>query len=266
MSGLAGFFASEREVVVLCLTRVQGSSPREQGACMFVAPNSVWGTIGGGQLEYMAMDHARNMLRNAGRRDVMDVPLGPAIGQCCGGRVEVTLTRLTAAERRDALAKERADRAAQPRAMIFGAGHVGRALARALLPLPYRSVLIDSRPEELAMGQGDTLLTPLPEAEIRGAPAGAFFVIATHDHALDFLLASEALARRDAAYIGMIGSTTKRARFENWATGVDSSRLTCPMGTGHSRDKRPEVIAALIAAEMLTVTAKTSEGMEMDRG
>jgi len=96
------------------------------------------------------------------------------------------------------------------------------------------------------------MLTALPEAAIRGAEPGAAFVIATHDHGLDFLLAAEALARGDAAYVGMIGSATKRAAFASFARarGVDPARLVCPIG-GPGGDKRPAVIAALTAAELM---------------
>jgi xanthine dehydrogenase accessory factor len=146
--------------------------------------------------------------------------------------------------------------AAWPRVLVFGAGHVGRALAAALRPLPVRALLIDQREAELAIAAGvETRLTPLPEAEVAAAPLGAAFVVLTHDHALDFLIADAALARGDAAYVGLIGSATKRARFLTWRGRGGAARpaegLTCPIG-GPSGDKRPAVIAALTAAEILT--------------
>ena len=99
----------------------------------------------------------------------------------------------------------------------------------------------------------------LPEAELRAAPPGSAFVILTHDHALDFLLVREALLKGDAAYVGMIGSKTKRARFAHWLR-QDLEReadpllegLTCPIGAGGANDKRPAVIAAMVAAEIMT--------------
>ena len=87
---------------------------------------------------------------------------------------------------------------ALPQVLIFGAGHVGRALSRALSLLPLRPILIDQRAEELALACGETRLTPLPEAEIRDAPGGTSYLILTHDHALDFLLAQGLLHRVDA--------------------------------------------------------------------
>lgn len=223
------------------ITRARGSTPREEGAEMMVGAEAVTGTIGGGQLEYLAIDRAQQMLARGELRAVMDVPLGPEIGQCCGGRVELTLDRQPASPAPP-----------RPSVLIFGAGHVGRALARAMLPLPVKVRLIDQRPAELALADVRGELTPLPEAEVRRAPPGSAYVILTHDHALDFLIAAEALARLNAAYVGMIGSATKRATFSRFARqrGIDPAPLTCPIG-GTVRDKRPEVIAAFTAAEIM---------------
>ena len=105
-------------------------------------------------------------------------------------------------------------------------------------------------------------LTPLPEAEIRSAKPGSAVIILTHDHALDFLLAAEALARRDLPYIGMIGSATKRAQFHRFARarGIDPAPLVCPIGSNDTGDKRPAVIAAFTATELLVeLTASFSE-------
>lgn len=225
------------------VTHTRGSVPREAGAEMLVTQTGTTGTIGGGQLEYMAIDRARQMLARGELSARMDVPLGPEIGQCCGGRVELQLTLTDLLPRHPDL----------PQVLIFGAGHVGRALSRALSLLPLRPILVDQRAPEIAQAPGETRLTPLPEAEIRQAPYGSSFVILTHDHALDFLLAAEALRRLDAPYIGMIGSKTKLAQFRRFARaqGLDTDRLTCPIGAGWSRDKRPEIIAAFTAAEII---------------
>ena len=102
----------------------------------------------------------------------------------------------------------------------------------------------------------------MPEALIRSARPGTYVVILTHDHALDFLLAVEALRRGDLPYIGMIGSATKRAQFTRFAKkqGVDPTPLICPIGAGFSYDKRPAVIAAFTAAELIArVTATTKQ-------
>jgi xanthine dehydrogenase accessory factor len=261
---LGAFLARHAAVARVRLARVSGSSPREAGAEMFVAPDAVHGTIGGGQLEYMAIDHARAMLAAGRSADRMDVPLGPEIGQCCGGRVEVTLQRMDAAARAEARAAHAARDRGLPHVHVLGAGHVGRALAGFLAHLPVRTILIDSRPEELHRCTAAVELrqSVLPEADIRKAPPGSAFVVLTHDHGLDFLLTAEALARRDAAYVGLIGSATKRARFDRFQrdTGgtAPAGALTCPIGAGRSTDKRPEVIAAFVAAEVMAVLTGTA--------
>lgn len=257
------FLAEHSDVANVQLTRVRGSSPREEGTRMLVSSMATCGTIGGGQLEYMAIDEARAMLKRGAPKATMDIPLGPEIGQCCGGRVEIQLTRMSDGEKQDLFLHSRRETDAFPHVYILGAGHVGRALADCFEKLPVRTILIDSRAEELAQCNALVELrqSAIPEADIRAAPKGSAFIILTHDHALDFLLGAEALGRGDAAYIGMIGSKTKRASFKNWYHRDGDCRstdaLTCPIGATGSRDKRPAVIAALVAAEV--ITALTSE-------
>lgn len=254
---LQDFLSSHKHVVQVRLSRVRGSSPREVGTCMYVAAEGLWGTIGGGQLEYIAIDHARRMLQTHVISDTLDVPLGPEIGQCCGGRVEMTLAQMRQADRDSALAEEQAAQAALPHVYVMGAGHVGRALADLFQHLPVRCILIDQRAEELALCNADvdTRQSAIPEIDIATAPAGSAFVVLTHDHALDFLLASAALQRGDAGYVGLIGSATKREKFRRWCRdhcdGLATDRLICPIGASGSRDKRPSVIAAFVAAEVI---------------
>lgn len=247
------------------LVRVEtarGSTPREAGSWMVVGPSAAIGTIGGGQLEYMAIDAARALLAKGGERTTLDVPLGPEIGQCCGGRTMLSVARLDADGWGRVHAIAAAERRALPEVHVFGAGHVGRALAAALALLPVRPVLVDQRADELRLAPKgiDLLLTPLPEEAVRTAAPGGAFVVLTHDHALDFLIVREALARGDAAYVGMIGSRTKRVSFDRWlarAEGgpVDTAALVCPIGAAGRPDKRPEVIAAFAAAEIMTSLA-----------
>ncbi|WP_336809510.1 xanthine dehydrogenase accessory protein XdhC [Bosea sp. MMO-172] len=257
---LAAFLlAHQRDGIVLVrIEAAEGSTPREAGASMAVSPNAVAGTIGGGQLEFHCIDIARHMLSDGAEDQLLDIPLGPQMGQCCGGRVRVSLRHAGAAEIALLGAREKAEAAARPPVLIFGAGHTGRALAHALAPLPVSASLIDDR---------DDVMSGLPAAvtcirmadpvdAIASAPAGAAFVVLSHSHALDYRLAEAALARGDAAYVGMIGSATKRARFESGFLRSGGrretlARLTCPIGGSDVDDKRPEVIAALTAAELV---------------
>jgi xanthine dehydrogenase accessory factor len=244
--------------VLVNIDGTQGSTPRDEGAWMLVSQNKTFRTIGGGQLEKMAIDRARDLIIEDHDRPIkMKVPLGPEIGQCCGGTVVVSLRRLGENEIDMIAARLDAELASLPTVHVFGAGHVGRALCEALGLLPVHPVLIDTRKEELDCAPAGvrSRLVAMPEEVVREARPDSAFIILTHEHALDFLIAKEALLRPDAAYVGMIGSKTKYASFRRWLTretGTDDGvgRLVCPIGGSQVRDKRPEVIAALAAAEI----------------
>lgn len=257
---LQAALAAGEPAVVVGIAGTRGSTPREAGATMLVMRAAQAGTIGGGALEWMALDRARRMLAEGTRSVDLEVPLGPEIGQCCGGHVAVSLRLADGAALATLRRREAAASRAAPAVLVFGAGHVGQALAAALAPLPLRTTLVDSRPEALAgLPEGVAArCSALPEAEVDAAPAEAAYVVLTHSHALDFLVAERALLRRDAAYVGMIGSDTKRVRFlrhlrqEGHAPDL-AAPLVLPIGGTGLRDKRPAVIAALVAAEVATL-------------
>lgn len=264
---LAAFLDANPRVVAIRVTEAAGSTPREEGAWMLVGSSGSFGTIGGGQMEFLAIERAQRILAGAADEGATEIPLGPEIGQCCGGRVTLGFSLLDGEGRR-ALSEdaERAE-AAWPHVVVFGAGHVGRALAAALSLLPVRASVVETRPEALA-GLPDTIarhLAAVPEETVRAAPAGSAFVVLTHDHALDFLIVAEALRRGDAAYVGMIGSATKRETFRRWwlkdAGGEPAAldRLTCPLG-GTTADKRPAIIAALTVADIVSTLARRAGG------
>ncbi|MGO4835200.1 xanthine dehydrogenase accessory protein XdhC, partial [Rhizobiaceae sp. 2RAB30] len=190
----------------------------------------------------------------------LDIPLGPEIGQCCGGRVAVGIRPIDEALRQELVSSAEAEDARRPHVYVFGGGHVGLALASAFALLPVETIVVETRADALE-AMPDTVttrLTPMPEEMVREAPAGSAFVVLTHDHALDFLIVAEALKRDDAAYVGMIGSKTKKATFRSWflktAGGTEETfaRLISPIGGDTVKDKRPAVIAALAAAEIMT--------------
>ena len=254
-------FLRSNDAILVTVSDAKGSTPRERGTTMAVSLDATHGTIGGGRLEHEAIDRARTMLANGAKpldRTIMDRPLGPALDQCCGGRVQLALRRASA---RDAEAFDRHEterRLREPMVIVFGAGHVGRALANALAPLPLRVRVVDERREALdgLPERIERVATPLPEAIVGEARPGTCFVVLTHSHALDFEIARAALRRGDAAYVGMIGSATKAAKFRSYAVREGmaretAERLACPMAPHARRDKRPEVIAAFVAAEVL---------------
>jgi xanthine dehydrogenase accessory protein XdhC len=245
-------------VILVTIAHASGSTPREAGATMAVSAATMAGTIGGGQLEFHCADIARAMLADGETARTLDIPLGPQMGQCCGGRVAVSLHRATAADLAMLMAREKAEAASRPAVLIFGAGHTGRALALALAPLPFATTLIDDR--DGVMDGLPAAITCIrmadPVVAVESAPANAAYVILSHSHALDYRLAEAALQRGDQSYVGMIGSATKRARFEAGFLRAGGRRdaltqLTCPIGGATVDDKRPEVIAALTTAELV---------------
>jgi xanthine dehydrogenase accessory factor len=253
------FLSRPGDKMIVEISGTRGSTPREAGCFMLVSTDAIWGTVGGGNMEFAAVEEARQWLATGMGREKLDITLGPDTGQCCGGRVSLEL-RLADVQSLDELrARLATERAENPDVFIFGAGHVGRALALALTPLPFKVTVIETRAEELVfLGAGyQTRLTPMPESAVRDIRSGGAAVILTHDHALDFLIGAEALKRDDLGYVGMIGSKTKRGVFGNHLAreGFDPvivDRLVLPIGGIAVRDKRPEVIAALVAAELLT--------------
>ena len=257
-------FLSEAPAILVEIEAVKGSSPREAGTFMLVSATRIWETIGGGQFEYMAIDHARAILDGRTEIDVLDIPLGPEIGQCCGGRTLLRFTKVTDAVANALMTRMRTAEDQQPAVFIFGAGHVGKALANSLSLLPLTVSVVETRREELGglPGAVSTHLTAMPEAIISNIPAGGAAIIVTHDHALDFLIAKEALGRDDLAYVGMIGSKTKRATFANWLAREGHvgtlDNLVLPIGGTLVKDKRPAIIAALVTSEVLVAIQRYS--------
>ncbi|MCV0393992.1 MAG: xanthine dehydrogenase accessory protein XdhC [Rhizobiaceae bacterium] len=259
MSELRALLDAAPSLALVEISEARGSTPRETAAWMLVSPDATFGTIGGGRLEFMAIERAREMIGGKVATDLLDIPLGPEIGQCCGGRVKVDIALVDEALRNAIPRRVEAEEESEPHVLLFGGGHVGRALAEALALLPVKAAVIDTRPEALSGMPRDVAahLAAVPEEFVRTAPPGSAFVVLTHDHALDFLIVAEALKRRDAAYVGMIGSRTKKATFRNWylkeagGSEADAARVVTPIGGETVRDKRPAVIAAMAAAEIM---------------
>jgi xanthine dehydrogenase accessory factor len=289
-----------------------GSVPRGSGARIVLQPDGgFFGTIGGGRLEYEAIASARAALAaGRGRAQFRDWPLGPNLGQCCGGMVK-TLTetfdasdlpavrRLEAAEQAGAFATasrldddgriarsllppdaaaaqrdasfatmafhEKFGEATTP-VLLFGAGHVGRAVVLALAPLPFGVRWIDGRADQFPQYIPQNVVTVCTDAadrELATAPRDAMIVVMTHSHALDFDITVAALQQGTFDFIGLIGSETKRARFTSLARqmGVaagEIDRLVCPIGLSEIKGKEPAVIAAAVAAQLLMVREQAS--------
>ena len=215
-------------------------------------------------MEFAAIINARKMLAAGKTDDTIELALGPAVGQCCGGRVSLRLTRADGESAAAIKAAEAAAAKAAPLIMLFGAGHVGRALAAALGPLPMRLLWTDERPDAFPDHIDDAVEIVSDEwnaVMARDQPVAAV-VVMTYDHGLDFEITEAALGREDIAYVGLIGSATKRRRFEKWFRGRGGAkdalaRLVSPIGDFGVADKRPEVIAALVAVEIMQKVFKS---------
>lgn len=293
-------------VAMVTIVEVKGSAPREPGIRMLVTADDLVGTIGGGHLEWRGMDIARAMLANRHvrgnpHRRIERIPLGPALGQCCGGVVKLafevlgtddlawldaiegafaagrSLERTVPLAGAVAVASSRALLPAvaldagdtwvdtlvpdEMHVVLFGAGHVGLALVKVLSTLPCRVHWVDERDTLFPAGLPDNVEaepTDTPEAVVDQAPPGAYFLVMTHSHALDQTLSERIFRRTDFAYFGLIGSKTKRAKFEHRMAehGIDPARfpeMTCPMGVSGITDKAPAMIAVAIVAQLLQV-------------
>jgi xanthine dehydrogenase accessory factor len=249
--------------VIVEVLETQGSVPREAGTRMLVAAHQLAGTIGGGHLEFEAIRLARQALAQAVWAPFSQrFPLGPRLGQCCGGVVTLGFAPLDEA-------RWSAWPETPPRfhLQLYGAGHVGQALVRLLATLPCRVQWIDQREDSFPTPwpsgwppQVERICVDSVEAEVDVAPPGACYLVMTHQHDLDLRLTEAIVRRGDFRYFGLIGSKTKRARFEHRLAerGLSAqviARITCPIGVPEITGKEPEVIAMAVAAQLLQVTS-----------
>jgi xanthine dehydrogenase accessory factor len=332
--------------VRISIARAEGSVPREAGAFMIETKGGTEGTIGGGALELDAIARARSILasveleaRAPWVRETKDYPLGPTLGQCCGGYVKVLFELFTPAEaaalltldrsketaclavrpiesgvpirilnhRKDGSAElplqvirvtrdmfsaarslgavflpaskrspawfiEPVDRAKTP-LYLYGAGHVGRALIRVLAGLPFQVTWIDISEGRFPAGIREgvelaTLAANDPAAIAKTAPEAAFHLVMTYSHPLDLAICHEVLKSGTFAYLGLIGSVTKRARFikrlrELGHNEYHLNRLTCPIGFPNVAGKEPAIIAISVAAQLLERAASANRNAQI---
>lgn len=256
----------DEPAVLVTVRASRGSVPREAGTWMAVFRNDTIDTIGGGHLEWDAMRRAREMLaRRTVQPSVQSVTLGPSLGQCCGGALELSYEPV-GADDAPAL-RERLGRALRPVA-LFGGGHVGRALVRALAPLPFAITWIDSRdevfPDPLPEGVVAEHSDPV-QAAVPALDSGSLVLVMSFSHAEDLDIVAACLRRLrerdDLGFIGLIGSRTKWATFRHRLTErgfseEELARVTCPIGLPGIAGKAPAVIAAAVVAQLLLLTSK----------
>jgi xanthine dehydrogenase accessory factor len=304
-------------VVLVTVARVEGSAPREPGTKMIVTREEARHTIGGGHLEWKAIETARQVLKDGMRsqrmRRLERFALGPSLGQCCGGAVVLAFERLDVSDLGwvTSLAKRMAQGVSTVRSVsfsaspdavmisdpepgvagpdcllwdgagfddsgalltetiapgefqvvLFGAGHVGAALVRVLGTLACQVRWVDERdaafpppatlPPNVRIDANDA-----PDSAVDDAAPDTYFVVMTHNHTVDLMLAERILLRGDFAFFGMIGSHSKRMQFEHRlaARGIDPARIArmkCPIGVEGIAEKAPEIIAVAAAAQLL---------------
>ncbi len=239
---------------LVTVTNAEGSTPREQGAWMVVTPQGYHGSIGGGTLEWHAMAEAQALLGKPATYKMIRKNLGPDLGQCCGGRVDLRIESFD----RESLSQLR-DQASNfkeglQHIHLWGAGHVGRALVMALAPLPFQISWWDARTNAFpnAVPQNVTCRTGNPNH----MEDDAFVLVMSHSHALDFEIVDYALRNPAFSFVGLIGSQTKRTRFVNRLRGAGHDaasigRLTCPIGAATVKSKLPAAIASGVAVQLL---------------
>lgn len=228
----------------ITVTKTFGSVPREAGTQMLVWADRIEGTIGGGALEWEAIAQARDMLANGRSTLTRRMPLGPALGQCCGGAVTLTW------EKSDVL-----DAAPKRPLWIYGAGHVGRAIVNVMQPLPdFDITWVDTSADRFPETTVTTLVANDPSTAVRHAPPDTEHLILTYSHDMDLAICHAVLSHPFAA-AGLIGSATKWTRFKRRlaALGHDPahiSRIACPIGDP-SLGKHPAAIALGVATAMI---------------
>ncbi len=211
------------------------ATPASGDGRLLVGPNETWGSVGAGATHAEAVEIARRLLVEADR--------APRLVTLEGGTA-VLFEPLPPPDFH---------------VVVFGAGHVGRALLRVLGTLACRVTWVDARAAEFPREAPDNVrvaLTDAPATEVAAAPPGTYFLVMTHSHALDLELVETILKRGDFAYCGMIGSQTKRRTFEKGLAkhGVPAAtiaRLTCPIGIPGIKGKEPGTIAVAVAAQLL---------------
>jgi len=255
ISALAELQHQGEPSVLVTLIEERGSTPRNAGSKMVVTAQQLYDTIGGGHLEYKALHIAREMLEQGTQGTRLErFNLGASLGQCCGGTAVLLFEPMGQV---------------QAQIVVFGAGHVGRALVPLLASLPCRVRWIDSREHEFPAHLPDgvrKIVSEEPVDEVDDLPVGSYCIVMTHNHALDLELTAAILKRNDFTWFGLIGSKTKRVKFEHRLRdrGFDPQvvqRMRCPMGLADVKGKLPMEIAVSVAAEIIaTYNANFGQG------
>lgn len=256
IQALAQLEASGTPSILVTVTQTKGSVPRDVGSKMLVTQTDVYATLGGGHLEYKAIEMARDMLAQGQTQPYQHAfQLGASLGQCCGGMASLYFEPIGQYPHH---------------LVIFGAGHVAKSIVHIMQTLPFRITWVDSRSEQLpnaAPVNVNLIETEDPVAEVKGLTTNSYVLVMTHDHQLDFELARAILKQDDFIYFGLIGSKTKRKRFD-WRltqrgmTESNLKRMDCPIGLPNLTGKLPAEIALSVCAQIMQTYQQRMAALE----
>jgi xanthine dehydrogenase accessory factor len=236
--------------VLVTVLQTEGSTPRDNDAKMLITEDNAYDTIGGGQLEFQAIETAHELLNeNIRQSKSKEFNLGKDLEQCCGGRVSLLLECFPATTFN---------------IVVLGAGHVGSAVVDILGQLPCRVKWVDSRAEYFSEDLPSNILTEQlvnAEQSIEGGAADSWYLVMTHSHVLDQQLVEAILTRGDARFCGLIGSKSKATSFRNRLKRKGFSEeelagLTSPIGLPELKGKQPMEIAVSVIAQIMILKGR----------
>ena len=242
------------EIIKAKIINTEGSVPSSTGNYMLISKKDIYGTIGGGHLEYLVINKSKKLLESKIKKsETLSIPLGPGIGQCCGGYVQIQLTYYNNGHESLENFKENTD------LFIFGAGHIGQALCSKLLDLNFNIHLIDSRQNLLLMNEYkdiDYIFANKPWELVKNLTPNSYYIILTHSHDFDFKIINEILIYNSFKFIGLIGSKTKKNRFSSRLRNNGHNQnlidlIECPVGLNIKHSKEPNEIAISIIAKLI---------------
>jgi len=263
----------KKEIIKAKLITTEGSVPRDTGTFMLITTKYLFGSIGGGQLEYSIIQKAKKFLneKEIKNNEIINIPLGPSIGQCCGGYAQVKITKYD--NGLQSLENEKFITNKLDNLYIFGAGHVGQELSSKSVDLDFNVHLIDSRNEYLKK-QNEKIIIPIftkfPWMLVKNLPKKSYYIVLTHSHDYDFKIINEILNLNTFQFVGLIGSKTKMKRFSNRLVKLGYNqylinKIECPIGLQNITSKKPGEIAISIIARLLEYRSNLSSIQIVDK-
>jgi len=245
-------------IVKAKIFNVKGSSPNKIDDIILISSDTIFGTIGGGNLEYLIVKEAKTLINNKINKKSLNIALGPGIGQCCGGYVQIKLSLHKNSS--EALKNENLYDDNNTNLYIFGAGHIGQALISKLENINFNTFLIDSREDFLKMTNINNinyLLSKKPWEIVHHLKDNSYYVVLTHSHDYDLKILNEVL-KKNFTFLGLIGSKTKKRRFfkrliDNGHNKSLVETIECPIGINIGNSKEPDEIAFSIITRLITI-------------